>query len=72
MFMCIGVSGDARRQECITPPTTDDPHFVEHPTKDKRYGKHIFVQLEHTVNSLHVLPHRLKQYKLHVNLMSIY
>ena len=44
-FMCTGVSGEARGQEC--PPTTDDPHFVEHPTRDMRHGKHIYILPEH-------------------------
>ena len=47
MFMCIGVSGDARRQECVAPPTTTGPHVVEHPTGDMRYGKHVYVLQEH-------------------------
>ena len=47
MFMCTGVSGDARGQECIAPPTTTGPHVVEQPTKDMRYGKHVCVLPEH-------------------------
>ena len=68
MFMCTGVSGDSREQECITLPATDDPHFVEHPTRDMRYGKHIIIHTTRTlpVNSLQVSPHRLIQYKMQV------
>ena len=47
MLMCTGVSGDARGQECIAPPTTTGPHFVEHPTGDTRYGKHVYVLQVH-------------------------
>ena len=48
MFMCTGMSGDAKQQECIAPPTTDDPHFMQYPTRDMRYGKHFYVQQEHS------------------------
>ena len=47
MLMCTGVSGDARGQECIAPPTTTGPLFVEHPTGDTRYDKHVYVLQEH-------------------------